>query len=609
MNQFLCSNQSLQPPVAAPRRSGYGLRMVPRVVRFRLMTLMVVAAAVGFANFDAVGQNPNSIIHSKHNLSISSPGSVHATIESDVCIFCHTPHTATGDGPLWNHGLSAATYTPYSSATLKAVVGQPTGASRLCLSCHDGTVALGMVNSRVGVMPMTASTMPAGANNFGTDLSADHPISFTYDAALVTADGNLRDPNTLVQEVRLDQTGQLQCTSCHDPHNNQYGKFLVLDNTASALCLSCHTMSAWAASSHAASTKPLPADLLSPAAPRNGVAPEGVSAKFSTVASAGCAGCHVPHAAGTRQELMRFSTPERNCLPCHNAAGPGQNVAADFNKLSAHPILVDEQSHRAQEDPINPPTRHVTCADCHNPHASSSAIGSQARVSGALTATVGVSLGGSVVRSITRESELCYRCHGDSERRGPARVPRQQVETNTRREFMPGNTSFHPVEGVGKNLNAPSLILPLTASSQMTCSDCHNNDQVPANGGTGTKGPHGSAFVPLLERRLLLTDGTPYNPANFALCYKCHSSSVVDSELATSWSGHRKHIEDYRAACTTCHDSHAATQPHLINFNTTYVQPLNGTLRYDSAGLNHGVCTLTCHDGTGQNQPHNARRY
>jgi hypothetical protein len=106
-----------------------------------------------------------------------------------------------------------------------------------------------------------------------------------------------------------------------------------------------------------------------------------------------------------------------------------------------------------------------------------------------------------------------------------------------------------------------------------------------------------------------LTDGRPYNPANFALCYKCHSSSVVDSSQTTSWPYHQKHIEEYRAACTTCHDSHAANQPHLINFNTTYVQPLNGSLRYTSTGVNHGICTLTCHDGTGQNKPHNSTSY
>jgi len=158
---------------------------------------LVLLAALGLGGVSsAPGQNPVSIVNSKHNLSISSPGSVHVSTETEICIFCHTPHFATADGPLWNHQMSAAVYTPYTSTTLKATVGQPTGSSRLCLSCHDGTVALGMVHSRSSEIIMNTATMPS-ENSLGTDLSGDHPISFVYDSALATADGNLRDPSTL----------------------------------------------------------------------------------------------------------------------------------------------------------------------------------------------------------------------------------------------------------------------------------------------------------------------------------------------------------------------------------------------------------------------------
>lgn len=568
--------------------------------------LRIFAALAGcfLASQNAMAENPNSIIFSKHNLSVSSPGSIHAVAESDICIFCHTPHSATSDGPLWNHQMSSAVYEPYKSDTLKATVGQPTGSSRLCLSCHDGTVALGMIHSRSSEIAMTSDTL-----SMNTDLSGDHPVSFVYDKALVTADGSLRDPATLPPDVRLDSDSEMQCTSCHDPHNNQYGNFLVMDNTSSALCLACHDLNDWQVSSHAVSTLPLPAALANLMPAQNQPAQNKSIVKAHNVAAAGCASCHVPHVAGTKQELMRFSTPEQNCLPCHEAQGPGQNVAGEFSKASAHPIFINSQSHTPAENPVNPPQRHVTCADCHNPHASNKTIGGKAKISGALNGVVGISAGGGIIRAVSHQYELCFRCHGDSAARGPARVTRQFVETNTRREFNPGNASFHPIEAIGKNPSVPSLIPPLTVSSLMTCTDCHNNDQGPANGGSGPKGPHGSAFVPLLERRLQLTDGLPYNPDNFALCYKCHNNTVVDSEQNNSWSEHRKHIEVYRAACTTCHDSHAATQPHLINFNTTYVQPLNGQLRYISTGMNHGVCTLTCHDGNGQNQPHNALSY
>ena len=34
--------------------------------------------------------------------------------------------------------------------------------------------------------------------------------------------------------------GLVECASCHDPHDNSNAPFLVMANTASALCLTCH---------------------------------------------------------------------------------------------------------------------------------------------------------------------------------------------------------------------------------------------------------------------------------------------------------------------------------------------------------------------------------
>jgi predicted CXXCH cytochrome family protein len=544
----------------------------------------------------ALADNPNSIIYSKHNLAVSGPGSVRSSTEADVCIFCHTPHQASTEGPLWNHQTSVATYTPYTSSTLKATPDQPSGSSKLCLSCHDGTVALGAVYSRSANIPML-SPIPAGRTLVGTDLSAHHPVSFTYDTALVAASGELRDPSTLIQDVRLEN-GQVQCNSCHDPHNNQFGSFLVKDNTASAICQDCHVPNDWSASAHAMST-----------AIWNGAAPNPwPHTPQTTVAGNACENCHRPHAAETARRLLNFTPAEQNCLSCHNGNVAAKNIAAEFGKMSRHPVSTTTGIHDPTENVINS-TRHVACEDCHNPHAARNAAASAPAAPGSLTGVRGVNAAGSEVLSVQYEYELCFRCHGDSGNRGPSLVTRQFDETNTRQEFSPGNTSFHPVEGVGKNGSVPSLVSPWTVSSQMYCGDCHNNDQGPGTGGTGPKGPHGSAYPPLLERMLLLTDGTAYNPNNFALCYKCHDPSVVNSGLTTSWQYHKKHIEDFKAACTTCHDSHASSQPHLINFNTAYVLPYSGVINYTSTGVNHGTCTLTCHDGSGQNKPHNAKSY
>ena len=552
----------------------------------------------------ASGQSPVSIVNSKHNLSVSGRGDVHATTEKDVCIFCHTPHQASTEGPLWNHAMSTATYTPYNSSTLNATVGQPTGASKLCLSCHDGTIALGIVNSRrMPIQMQGGNTMPAGPNNMGTDLSADHPVSFRYDADLVQQDSQLNDPATLVAEVQLDRNQEMQCTSCHDPHNNQFGSFLVKDNTGSALCLDCHKLPLWPQSPHAVSSL-----VMTPvASPSAAAKAQTGGTKPVTVSAAGCANCHTSHFAGNKKRLMKLAGVEQNCLSCHDGKNSAlKNIAADFKKISAHPITLNGDTHDAREDVINPATRHVTCADCHNPHATPANAGHALSAAAPLVGVAGVTAAGGTVPAVTREYELCFRCHADSANRGPARVNRQLTETNKRFQFNPANQSFHPVESSGRNPNVPSLVTPWTVASLVTCTDCHNSDQSPAGGGAGANGPHGSVFAPLLERQQLLNDYIPESSGSYALCYKCHSRESIlgdQSFRAVNASGqgrgHRFHIADQKTACTTCHDSHGvASNARLINFNTDYVTPAsNGQIRFTAGtgGPSSGNCTLTCH--------------
>jgi len=75
-------------------------------------------------------------------------------------------------------------------------------------------------------------------------LANDHPISFTYDAALAAADGHLVTP---AATNRVDAAGlvplygsKMECASCHATHDNANGKFLRISNAGSALCLKCH---------------------------------------------------------------------------------------------------------------------------------------------------------------------------------------------------------------------------------------------------------------------------------------------------------------------------------------------------------------------------------
>ena len=164
-----------------------------------------------------------------------------------ICLVCHTPHNAdvtVTASPLWNHEVSAASYTLYTSPTLDAgPMTQPTGTSLLCLSCHDGTVAVDNFGGATG-----GTKFVSGHELIGTDLRDDHPISFQYTTALATTDGGLYDPATQASGLggTIDNdllfSGSLDCASCHDVHNGSgVAKLLRKSNAASALCLTCHS--------------------------------------------------------------------------------------------------------------------------------------------------------------------------------------------------------------------------------------------------------------------------------------------------------------------------------------------------------------------------------
>jgi len=181
-----------------------------------------------------------SIVGSAHDFSDDTWNT-----SGQICLVCHTPHNAdvsVSNAPLWNHETTTATFTTYSSATMDATTGQPDASSKLCLSCHDGTVAVDNFGDQTG-----GSHFLSGNSNIGTALSDDHPISFTYDAALASADDGLYDPSTansgLGGTINADMLigSQVQCASCHDVHNGSgVAKLLKKSNEASALCLTCH---------------------------------------------------------------------------------------------------------------------------------------------------------------------------------------------------------------------------------------------------------------------------------------------------------------------------------------------------------------------------------
>ena len=98
-----------------------------------IIKLFCISTFIGSSIFT----DAQTIFTTKHNLAISGPGTVKALTETQICKFCHTPHNARPQAPLWNRNNAGGPYTLYSSSTLNATLGQPDGSSILCLSCHD----------------------------------------------------------------------------------------------------------------------------------------------------------------------------------------------------------------------------------------------------------------------------------------------------------------------------------------------------------------------------------------------------------------------------------------------------------------------------------------
>jgi predicted CXXCH cytochrome family protein len=457
--------------------------------------------------------------------------------------------------------------------------------------------------------PIPMSGVLTGNSVLGANLSDDHPVSFAFNAALRTANGELADPATLVKPnaVRLDASGQLQCTSCHDPHDNTNGKFLSKSNTASALCQTCHVKNYWSSSDHRNSTKTW-----------NGAGtPPWPHTAGTTVAANACENCHRPHTAGGGKRLLNYAAEESNCFSCHNGNVAAKNIQAEFNKASVHHVATYLGIHDPTE-PASVGTAHVECVDCHNPHAANSTAGSApggsgTTLPGSQLGVRGVNINGAEVKPATAEYEICFRCHADGAGNTPApRTARVIAQNNKRLEFQTANPSFHPIAAAGRSTTVPSLVTPdWSTTSRVKCTDCHNNNVGPYStgtgitpSGTGVNGPHGSANPLLLERQYTVADNTTESAAAYALCYKCHSRTSILSNATGSFKEHNKHIVGVKTPCNVCHDPHgiSSTQgttlsnSRLMNFDTSIVTR-SGTqaIRWERVGTTGGRCYLICH--------------
>jgi predicted CXXCH cytochrome family protein len=214
--------------------------------------LLLIPIAIFISSISIAG-----VRETKHNFS-SQTYSPNAFFygTAQVCVFCHTAHHSdvTDPAPLWNHENSAETYDMYGSNTMDmSRTPQPNNGSLVCLSCHDGTIAINSLNNVPGSQGAGTFGTPGGSSLdgagklttsshafIGTNLQDDHPVGIIYDQSQdLDFEPKTGNPD-LYPDKLLDDGIYVECNSCHDPHDNTYTNFLVESNANSQLCTRCH---------------------------------------------------------------------------------------------------------------------------------------------------------------------------------------------------------------------------------------------------------------------------------------------------------------------------------------------------------------------------------
>lgn len=144
-------------------------------------------------------------------------------IGPDFCSICHTRDATTGA----RHRVGVV----HMKFTADQQGGPLDKISRMCLSCHDGSVgALGDVEVRSG-------SWKHGVALSRYDPQGSHPIGVKYQRAFARR-GGFRPPGSLDPAIKLVD-GKVSCRSCHDLYSKEQA-LLVVSNAGSRLCLGCH---------------------------------------------------------------------------------------------------------------------------------------------------------------------------------------------------------------------------------------------------------------------------------------------------------------------------------------------------------------------------------
>ena len=480
-----------------------------------------------------------------HDLSAGGGSGDRAVDEKQICIFCHTPHGGAAGSPLWNRSGGGAIPRPYGLAEGAMTEVDDRG---LCLSCHDGTTALGEVRNRSEPIAMRGDGRLRPEDDARPLIgSGAHPVGGRgQDSGVApTWDSGPRRP--------------AGCTSCHEPHDDRNfrpGKVphFWRDSAVSTTCLRCHQ------------------------------APLRRSAHSPTTLPMGCASCHLGH--GQPGTPMLSDTGSAPCLRCH---GKRTDTAALIDTgllaIGKNPVDVESEFERPHRHPLGDSTwagrtksifsgTAEPCGGCHPTHGPEQSGLADAR---------GLTLG---VAATADDPGGCLECHDDLGRASALGPDIKSLLSARARSSHP--VGRRPAGTVAGLRGEAARRAPMSGSSG------HGSEDEGA-----PRGPHGSAFDGILRAAYDAESASRGGGRPWDLCFGCHDRSTLVAGRE-GWPGHRAHVGLRNAGCASCHDPHGSEDfPGLISFGQDLRSrdatiDRSGRLEYQP-GRGLGMCFLLCH--------------
>lgn len=205
-----------------------------------------------------------------------------------LCSYCHTPHSALSTSLLWNHKPSTNSFT-WDEATTTGGTAYATiapaykGPTVKCLSCHDGSVAIGDVAmyTEKTILRNTykvGDAVGSAIHKVGTGgaMGGNHPVGMPYPfgQAANTYNSVSTGANVVLTEFVTNPVNQngtfiklyndggtgsitsgavaaksgMECSTCHDPHNKSTADDVFLRGKIKGslaadgyICIQCHT--------------------------------------------------------------------------------------------------------------------------------------------------------------------------------------------------------------------------------------------------------------------------------------------------------------------------------------------------------------------------------